>query len=61
MMSGIGYTTALSTSRHGADQNAFASPPRETRNANRSSSLGAFNRLAEVELSVHLRSWADVL
>jgi hypothetical protein len=61
MMSGIGYTTALSTSSHGADQNAFVSPPRETCNANRSSLRGAFNHLAEVELSVHLRSWADVL
>ena len=39
MMSGIAYTTALSISMHGADQNAFGvSSPRETRNANRNSS-----------------------
>ena len=44
MVSGFGYTTALDTFLHGAGQNVFGvSAPRETRNANRSSSCGASN------------------
>jgi hypothetical protein len=47
--------------RAGTDQNAFAvSPARETRNANRIAACGAFNRLAELELSFHLQFLADV-